>query len=196
MNQSMTDTESVARQIVEALRAEQVVIIPTDTVYGIAADPASERAMRKLFALKKRPEGVPVAVLVGSVGQASALVEVESTFSLLAKKYWPGGLTIVANKAPRALLHIGADESVGVRLPDHELVNACTRLFGPIAATSANRHGDPTMTDPEAVREEFGNEVPLIVDGGALDGLASTVVDITSGEPRVLRHGVVDLDLG
>jgi L-threonylcarbamoyladenylate synthase len=192
----VTGLESTSHQIVEALRAEDVVIIPTDTVYGIAADPTSERAMRRLFELKRRPEGVPVAVLVGSVEQASALVEVDSAFTALAKEHWPGGLTIVANTASRALIHIGADESVGVRLPDHELVNACTRLFGPIAATSANRHGDPTMTDPEAVREEFGNEVHLIVDGGTLDGLASTVVDITSGEPRVLRHGAVDLDLG
>jgi L-threonylcarbamoyladenylate synthase len=192
----MTSMEAIALQIVEALRAEEVVIIPTDTVYGIAADPTSERAMRRLFELKRRPEGVPVAVLVGSVEQASALIDVGSAFSLLAEEHWPGGLTIVANKASRARLQIGTEGSVGVRLPDHELVNACTKLFGPIAASSANRHGDATMTDPEAVREEFGNEVALIVDGGVLDGLASTVVDITSGESSVLRHGAVDLDLG
>jgi L-threonylcarbamoyladenylate synthase len=192
----MTGMRSIPLQILEALGAEEVVIIPTDTVYGIAADPTSERAMRRLLELKRRPEGVPVALLVGSVEQASELIDVGSVFSLLTEEHWPGALTIVANKASRARLHIGADESVGVRLPDHELVNACTKLFGPIAASSANRHGDPTMTDPEAVREEFGNEVALIVDGGVLDGLASTVVDITSGEPRVLRQGAVDVDLG
>ncbi len=188
-------TGTAVQQVVEALRRGEVVIIPTDTVYGLAADPASPEAMRRLFELKERPGGVPVAVLVASLSQASNLVEVTPAFSQLAERHWPGALTIVADgNQTGQQLHLGEVTTVGVRLPDHDLIRACAAEFGPIAATSANRHGEPTITDPSELEAAFGNDVSVIVDGGVLDGTASTVVDATSDPLVVLRQGVIHLD--
>lgn len=180
--------------IVEALRRGEVVVIPTDTVYGLAADPRSPEAMRRLFELKERPAGVPVAVLIGSVEQAASLVEMTSTFVALAEDHWPGALTQVAHGAAENGLHLGDVTTVGVRLPDHDLIRACANAFGAIAATSANRHGQPTITNPVELEAAFGDDVSVIIDGGVLDGTASTVVDITVDPPKVLRQGVVHLD--
>ena len=151
--------------------------------------------MQRLFELKQRPEGVPIAVLVASVEQARSLVERTNSFDRLTDLHWPGGLTLVAQGAVvDPPLHLGEVETVGVRLPDHELICAVAERFGPIAATSANRHGEPTITNPAELGSAFGADVALIVDGGVLDGTASTVVDTTTDPVVVLRQGVVRLD--
>lgn len=193
---SYPDFDAAVASVVEALSDGQVVVIPTDTVYGLAADPTSLKAMAWLFELKQRPDGVPVAVLVNSMDQAAGLVDVTPTFEALAGQHWPGALTMVADGLPHALdsLHLGSVSTIGVRLPDHDLIRACADAFGPIAATSANRHGEPTIVDPAELKAAFGSDVTLIVDGGVLDDLASTVADITTNPPTVLRQGVVHLD--
>ena len=190
------DFDAIVASVVTALRDGQVVVIPTDTVYGLAADPTSPTAMARLFELKQRPDGVPVAVLVGSSEQARELVEATDVFEALATAHWPGALTMVANGLPDALdlVHLGDVATIGVRLPDHDLIRACADAFGPIAATSANRHGEPTIVDPVELKTAFGSDVNLIIDGGVLDGTASTVADITTHPPTVLRQGVVHLD--
>jgi len=183
-------------EIVNALRAGEVIVVPTDTVYGLAADPASSDAMKRLFEIKKRPQGVPVAVLVASVEQAKTLIDATPRFEELAAAHWPGALTLVADGTDRAIeeLHLGEVRTVGVRLPDHDLLRACAEAFGPIAATSANRHGEPTITDPSELARAFGNEGLRIVDGGVLEGLASTVVNVTEEPPKILRQGTVSFD--
>ena len=190
------DFDTIVASVVTALRDGQVVVIPTDTVYGLAADPTSPTAMARLFELKQRPDGVPVAVLVGSTEQARGLVKATDGFETLATAHWPGALTMVANGLPEALdsVHLGDVATIGVRLPDHDLIRACADAFGPIAATSANRHGEPTIVDPVELKTAFGSDVNLIIDGGVLDGTASTVADITTHPPTVLRQGVVHLD--
>ena len=175
---------------VAALAAGQAVVIPTDTVYGLAADPRSSAAMERLFTLKERPNGVPVAVLVADVADARGLIEWSPEIEELAHAHWPGALTIVG-KALDAEMLAGTGETLGVRLADHAFVHACAKRFGPIAATSANRHGKPTITDPDELQDAFGSEVEVIVDGGVLDGIASTVVDVTTVRPTILRQGVV-----
>ncbi len=191
---------SDVERIVAALEREAVVAIPTDTVYGLAANPRSATAMRRLFELKQRPEGVPVAVLAASGEQAGGLVAPSTRFSALADAHWPGALTIVAAAEPGQGLHIGDTANkagiptVGVRVPDHDLVRACAEVFGPIAATSANVHGSPTIIDPAELLAEFGEVVEVVIDGGRLEGLASTVVDISGPDLTVLRQGVVQLD--
>ena len=185
--------------VVAALANDEVVVIPTDTVYGLAANPRSAVAMRRLFELKERPDGVPVAVLVGSLEQAEELVESSDVFHMLAAEHWPGALTLVARSAPGIDLNIGdstnADgvPTIGVRLPDHQLIRECALAFGPIAATSANIHGSPTIIDPTELRSSFGGAVEVIVDAGLLKGVASTVVDVSSDELTVLRQGVVQV---
>ena len=186
--------------ILEALRSERVIAIPTDTVYGLAADPKSMVAMNALFELKQRPKGVPVAVLAASVDQARSIVQPSARFEDLARLHWPGALTIVAPVANDALLCLGDTTNaagvatVGVRVPDHELITACAAEFGPIAATSANVHGSPTIVDPSELRAAFGARLDVIVDGGELEGLASTVIDIGGAETTVLRQGMVQVD--
>lgn len=179
--------------VVGALRQREPVVIPTDTVYGLAADPTSPEAMKRLFELKERPDGVPIAVLVGTLESAKKLIEWSPLVDSLAQAHWPGALTIVG-KATASNLHIGATETLGVRLPDHDFIRACSEAFGPIAATSANRHGEPTITEPTEATEVFRDDVKLVVDGGLLDGVASTVVDATGTSPIILREGVVRLD--
>jgi len=189
----MTVSESDVERVVAALRSGEVVAIPTDTVYGLAADPSSADAMQRLFALKERPEGVPVAVLVSSFEQAEALIEWTPPVRTLAEAHWPGALTIVGIGVG-AEFHLGSLDTVGVRLPDHELIQKCAERFGPIAATSANRHGMPTITNPGELITAFGQDVGVIVDGGLLDGDASTVVDATKEPIGILRQGVLRLD--
>ena len=185
--------------IVNALERGEVVAIPTDTVYGLAADPTSPTAMRSLFELKERPEGVPVAVLVSSLDMARSIVEPNAPFEQLAAEHWPGALTIVAAARPNLGLHIGATaneagvSTVGVRVPDHDLIRRCANAFGPIAATSANRHGAPTITEPTALVDAFGDHVKVVVASGVLEGLASTVVDVSGRDVVILRQGVVQV---
>ena len=198
----VTGSEEIDEQvelIVGALSRGEVAAIPTDTVYGLAADPRSSSAMASLFELKKRPLGVPVAVLVASVDMAKSLVEPTEQFDELAGRHWPGALTIVSPELVNLGLHVGSTENadgvstIGVRVPDHDLIQRCTEAFGPIAATSANVHGSPTITDPAELFKVFGDHVDVIIDGGMLEGLASTVVDVTGPEVVVLRQGVVQV---
>ena len=196
----MANTDEHVPRIVAAIERGEVVIIPTDTVYGLAADPTSTTAMNRLFGLKQRPDGVPVAVLAASPNQARQLVVPSAAFDDLAERYWPGALTIVTPSVAEAGLQIGdtanADGvlTVGVRVPDHDLIRQCAQRFGPIAATSANLHGSPTITDPTELADTFGESVDVIIDGGVLAGVASTVVDISNGQTTVLRQGVVRVD--
>jgi L-threonylcarbamoyladenylate synthase len=186
--------DDYVERVVDALERGEVVVIPTDTVYGLAADPRSPEAMHALFAMKQRPEGVPIAVLIDSIEQAGELILISDIVGALAAAHWPGALTIVASAAQDHGLHIGSSTTVGVRLPDDDFVRAIAAGFGPIAATSANRHGEPTITDPRNLAAAFGTSVEVIIDGGVLEGMASTVVDATTNTLAVLRQGVVHLD--
>jgi len=179
--------------IAEALRAGQVLVLPTDTVYGLVADPRSSTAMQRLFLLKGRPEGVPIAVLAGSKSDARALVQPTPLFDELAALHWPGPLTLVADAADDSLCIGDTDGSVGVRVTDHPLIGAVAAVFGPIAATSANRHGSPTLVSADDAQREFGGDVALVVDGGRLDGIASSVVDVRGSVAVVLRDGAISI---
>lgn len=178
-------------RVERAVLAGDVAVIPTDTVYGLVADPRSPDAMARLFRLKGRSESVPVAVLVGSLAQAEQLVEVNSWFRRLAERHWPGALTLVAPLRSAPGLVAGTGSTLGVRCPDDAFVRALAERVGPVAATSANRHGRPPVVDGAAAREVFGAELDVIVDGGPRGSTASTVVDVTGNEPIVLRNGDV-----
>lgn len=185
-------SEEDVERTVAALADGQAVIIPTDTVYGLAADPRSPDAMDRLFHLKERPEGVPVAVLVGAIDDAKALIEWSAEIDELTSTHWPGALTIIGRLRTHDL-EAGTQDTLGVRLPDHAFVRACAQRFGPIATTSANRHGEPTITNPIDLDAAFGGDVEVVIDGGVLDGVASTVIDVTTKVPEILRQGVVQI---
>lgn len=171
------------------------MLLPTDTVYGIAALPIDRSATDKLFALKGRGESVPMAVLCADVEQAMALASpaVHESLPAVAERFWPGALTMVVPRAAGVDLYLGEpSDTIGLRVPDHGFVRALAREVGPIAATSANKHGDPTpLTAAEAAASIIG-DVGLVVDGGTLTAVASTVVDATDSPWRVLRAGAVE----
>jgi L-threonylcarbamoyladenylate synthase len=174
----------------EALRAGHVVAFATDTVYGIATDATLTDAAEKLAGAKGRSQQVPLQVLVSGLDQAKELGVWTDRALRVAETLWPGALTLVVERRPGAILHIGGDDhTVGLRWPDHPVSVSLCQMCGPLAATSANIHGDPPLTTAEEVAEAFDGSVEVIVDGGQLPGTASTVVDLTGDKPVVLREG-------
>ncbi len=189
-----TGDSSTLESAVAALADGEVVAIPTDTVYGLAARIDRPGAMAAIFTGKGRPPGLALPVLVGRWRQA---LDVASSWprsaSVLAARFWPGALTVVVPVDPVLGGHLGGDgTSVGLRRPSHKFVQALCRRAGPLATTSANRHGAPPCTTAAEVRDAFGAEVvALVVDGGTCDARPSTVVDCRVSPPACLREGAI-----
>jgi len=178
------------------LAAGMVVAIPTDTVYGLAVDPRQPGGVDRIFALKRRPGEVALPVLVAGWDQVEVVAGIlEPAARDLADRFWPGPLTLVV---PRAV-GFGADlggpagtrRTVGVRWPDHPVVRALCAEVGPLAVTSANRHGKPPATLAQEVISVFSvdDRLSAVVDGGVCDGVPSTVVECRGQEAWCLRRG-------
>ncbi len=176
-----------------ALAAGRVVALPTDTVYGLAADAFHTGAADRLFSLKERPRELELPVLVAEVGQARELsAGFTPVAEVLASRYWPGPVTLVLPRRPGLAADLGSDEAtIGVRCPDHPVPLALCRVAGPLATTSANLHGQPPLTTAQEVAEVLGPSVAVVLDGGRCEGSPSTVVDCTGTEPKCLREGRV-----
>jgi L-threonylcarbamoyladenylate synthase len=181
----------------EALRDGGVVVLPTDTVYGIAALPTVAGATDRLFAVKGRAADVPLAVLCTDAAQALGLADparVTNDVRRIAATLWPGPLTLVLPRRPGLGYALGEpDTTVGVRCPDHPLVRSLAAEVGPLATTSANRHGQPTPASAREVAAALGEGIALVLDGGPCGGTPSTVVDATTPEWRLLREGALSL---
>jgi L-threonylcarbamoyladenylate synthase len=167
--------------VVAALEAGGAVVVPTDTVYGIAALGGHEDV---LYALKGRPASMPIAVLVADADQAAAVGDLGGAAQRLAERFWPGPLTVVVPAR--------AGGTVGLRCPDDEFVRAVAARVGPLPTTSANRHGAKTPPTAAEAAAALTGQPDLVVDGGPRGGVASTVVDLTTDPPEVLREGVLD----
>ena len=181
------------------LLAGGIVVLPTDTVYGLAANAADPAATRLLFERKGRGEDTPLAVLCADAEQAFSLAgpAVAAGAHDLARRHWPGPLTLVVPRRPGLDWALGTPaETVGVRCPDHDFVRSIARAVGPIATTSANRHGVPTPPDAADAAAGLIGPVDLVIDGGTLAGTPSTVVDVTSDRLRVLRAGTIEIPDG
>ena len=186
---TLEQREKAVAAALAALRRGEPVGVPTDTVYGLAADAGDAEAIQRLFVLKERPADRSIAVLVADVAAAETLVELNEAARRLAERFWPGPLTIVAARAPTAPPHLGTGDTIGVRLPDDDIMRSMAAP-GPLAVTSANLHGGPTPSTAQGVAELFPT-LGLIVDGGPRPGSSSTVVDATGSAPAVLREGSV-----
>jgi L-threonylcarbamoyladenylate synthase len=179
-----------------ALREGQAVVAPTDTVYGIAADPHRPEAIEEIFRLKGRPETNPLPVLVASVEQArSAASDWPAEAEALARAFWPGALTIIVPKAewvPASV--VAGGETVGLRMPDHPAMLALLEGFGgPLACTSANLSGRAPARSPEHLPPEWRSSGVVVVDAGPTPGATpSTVASVDRGTLRVLRPGPID----
>jgi L-threonylcarbamoyladenylate synthase len=185
----------VIAEAVGAVEQGLVVGLPTDTVYGIGADPVNPAAVERLFDLKGRPEHKPVGLLVASVEQASEIGEFGESARALAEQHWPGALTLVV--VPRVILSdwVGHRQSrtVGIRVPDHPTALQLLEATGPLAVTSANESGGLEAMNEVEARAVFGDEVSVYVPGTSPGGEASTVVDTTGYELSVLREGPVEV---
>jgi L-threonylcarbamoyladenylate synthase len=171
-----------------------VIVVPTDTVYGLAARPEDPDAVQAVFRAKDRPEGMHLPVLAASIEQVAALgVNVTPAAAALARWWWPGPLTLalgfVADGTRPAWL--AGREEVAVRIPDHPFLLALLRKTGVLVVTSANPHGAPTPRTASDVAASLGPSVDLIVDGGRLTEVPSTLVKVSADEPVVEREGAI-----
>lgn len=193
----LRDTQKEIQAAVTALRAGELVAFPTETVYGLGANASSPDAVRKIFALKGRPANHPVIVHLDNIKHLQRWVLQMSDDALkLADKFWPGPLTLVMKRAPAVSDVItGGQDTVAVRIPSHPIARQLLAAFGGgIAAPSANRYGNVSPTRPEHVREEFGNALKIVLDGGDCKiGLESTIVSCVGEIPRLLRPGTLTL---
>ena len=180
---------------VDVLEGGGVAAIPTDTIYGLAACAFDESAVMKVYELKGRPDGMALPLLLSDGSDAGqCAVDVPDEAWALMERFWPGALTLVLRKTDEVpdIVTAGMD-TVALRVPDHPVPREIARLLGaPITGTSANLSGRPGLTNAAGVRREFGDSVDFVLDGGeAQGGVASTIVDMTQGEVRVLREGAV-----
>lgn len=192
----------IDRQAIDAaarlLRNGELVAFPTETVYGLGADASNPAAIARLYALKGRPENHPVIVHVSDAAAAFEWArEVPEAARRLAQVFWPGPLTLILKRAPRALDCVtGGQDSVGLRVPSHPVAQALLRSFGGgIAAPSANRYGRISPTRARHVRDDFGHEAPLVLEGGESEiGIESSIVDCSGAQPVLLRPGHISPD--
>jgi len=176
------------------IREGELVAFPTETVYGLGGDATNERAVAKIFEAKGRPQFNPLISHVLDAGEAKRLVQWNDVADKLAARFWPGPLTLVLQRAknsPIALLATAGLDTAAIRAPAHPMAQALIRAAGrPIAAPSANRSGAVSPTRAEHVAESLGARVKLILDGGPCEvGLESTVLDLTTATPTLLRPG-------
>ena len=194
----MPRNHELKRQIklaVEVLKRGGIVAYPTDTVYGLGADPLNEKAVSRIYEVKNRPHNSPLPLLLAEKSDLLkvALIVPEVAWRLV-EQFWPGGLTLVVKKnawVPDSITAGG--DTVAVRMPDHPVTIALIRGLGnPIVGTSANLSGKPSPVTATEVSKQLGGRIDLIVDGGRCPGgIESTVVDVSGSSPTILREGAV-----
>lgn len=179
---------------VRAAKDGRLVVLPTDTVYGIGADAFNSGAVAALLAAKGRGRDMPVPVLVGSWHTIEGLVyTVPQAARELIRAFWPGALSLVVRQAPSLQWDLGdADGTVMLRMPLHPVAIEVLRAVGPMAVSSANISGHPPAVTVNEAREQLGDQVQVYLDGGpAEQRAASTIVDLTGPSPRILREGPI-----
>ncbi len=188
------DREDGLAAAASAVRAGRLVVIPTDTVYGIGADAFSSSAVRSLLAAKNRGPDMPVGVLVGSWSTIDGLVlSVPRSARQLIEAFWPGDVSIVLPHAPSLSWDLGqSGGTVMLRMPLHPVAIELLREVGPMAVSSANVSGRPPAATAEEAKEQLGESVSVYLDGGPSgDPVPSTIVDLSGDDPVVLREGAV-----
>ena len=194
---SQNPEPSLIRYAADQIRSGEVLGMPTDTFYGLAADPFNLRAVDRVYEIKSRSRHKPLSLLIGSVEQAEDLAKpLPQEFRALAKKFWPGPLTVIVKAASRLPLKVTANTgNVALRVPNAKIPLAVVQAAGiPITATSANLSGETECTTAMAVRDQLGMRIPIIVDGGTSPrDVASTIVDLTDEDARwkILREGAI-----
>ncbi len=192
---SSTDFQAAIDRAADSLLSGDLVAYPTESFYGLAVDATNEKAIERLFLVKKRRPGRPVLILIPSIESLGQYVaRISSVAHQLIKVFWPGGLTLVFEAGPMVSpLLTGGTGKIGIRLSSHPVATALTRAIGaPISGTSANISGAPACRNAQEVLNCLGEMVNLVLDGGETTGkVGSTVLDVTVNPPRILREGMV-----
>jgi L-threonylcarbamoyladenylate synthase len=189
------EAEGALAEAVAVLKDGGLIAYPSDTVYGLGAAASDGRAVARVFTVKGRPsEKVLSLLLADAEDMAPLCAEVPAAAKLLAERFWPGPLTLVLRRS--SAFHsaaLGGGDSVALRVPDHRFLRELIRALGePITGTSANRSGWPSCRTAREVERELGDDLDLIIDGASSRaGQGSTVVDITTDAPRILREGAI-----
>lgn len=180
-----------------ALRRGELVGMPTETVYGLAADAHNDEAVRRIFTLKGRPADHPVIVHLARAEQmADYAIDISPLAWQMARRFWPGPMTLILHRHPSvSALITGGQDSVGLRVPSHPVAHALLERFGGgLAAPSANKFGRISPTQAQHVRDEFGADLALVLDGGSAEiGIESTIIDARGASLNVLRPGAITL---
>ncbi len=191
----------LAEKACDLLRHGSLVVMPTETVYGLAADATNDTAVARIYALKNRPAFNPLIVHVANLKQAQQFADFSKNALILAETFWGatgGALTLVLKRKPSPLSHLvtAGLETVAVRMPCHPVALDLLRLYeNPLAAPSANRSNSISPTSADAVRDSFGEQTPFLLDGGPCQvGLESTILDLTQAVPILLRPGGVGVE--
>jgi L-threonylcarbamoyladenylate synthase len=181
---------------VEVLKAGRLAVIPTDTVYGVAAAPGTVPGVEALFEAKGRPHDKAIPVLAASAEDLAGVAEFDELATSIATRFWPGPLTLVLNRAAEFDHDLGGtgDKTVAVRVPRFPLTLELLALSGPLAVTSANRSGQSAALTAASARAQLGPKVDVYLDGGELKGKPSTIISLV-GRPRLLRTGALDPEL-
>jgi L-threonylcarbamoyladenylate synthase len=177
-----------------AARRGELIVMPTDTVYGVGTRPDELEATDRLFAAKARPRDLELPVLGASLDDLSAISVIDERVRGLARAFWPGPLTVVVSRSSQsASWALGGDDStIGVRVPAHPVARAVLSRTGPLAVSSANRSGEPTPDDCDELHRIFRDLVSVyLCDDPLPSGVASTVVDLTAAEPHFVREGAL-----
>ena len=182
---------------VSAIRMGQLIVLPTDTVYGVGADAFDRNAVTDLLLAKGRGRDMPPPVLVGSVRAGEALIDDLGHYGRdLIAEFWPGALTLVCRATPTLNWDLGETKgTVAVRMPLHPVALEILRETGPLAVSSANMSGNPAATTADDAQKQLGSAIEVYLDGGPTEGpMASTIIDLTGDVPRLLRAGVIPID--
>jgi L-threonylcarbamoyladenylate synthase len=187
---------STIDEAVKALEAGELVVVPTDTVYGVAALPSVKGAVERLFWVKGRPRDRAIPVLGASLEALQGIASFDEPATKLAQEFWPGALTLVLPRAAGFDTDLGGSEleTVAVRVPNDEMVCELLQRTGPMAVTSANLSGEPAATTVDAARAALGQRVTVFLDAGKTGGAGSTVVSLVGDQPECLREGDLPYD--
>jgi len=185
------------RRGIKALKEGQLVVYPTDTLYALGADIYNEEAVKQLFEVKQRPSTEPLPVAIASIDDLEKIAVVSPVITRVMQRFLPGPLTVVVPKKPGVLENIsGGQNTIAVRIPKSQVALELLSQVGPLTVTSANIHDQPPFPDIPSIKQQLASErITVFLDVGKLSGKPSTIVDLSTKNPRVLRRGVITENL-
>lgn len=178
-------------EAISALYKGEIIVYPTDTLYGLGADIFNESAVKKIFRIKKRPLIIPLSIAVSSILDLEEVAYVDKRTRLIVEKFLPGKLTLILEKKDSVLdLITSNSKKVAIRIPDNKIALSLLKQFGPLTCTSANIHGKDTPTVINDINMQFTKkDVSVLLDDGEIKGKPSTIIDISTKKPKIIREG-------